>query len=543
MVTLRRPWILFIVGALVTALGAARPPLPLSHPALRDGLFRTAAACIACHNGVVSPAGEDVSIGAEWRASMMAHSARDPYWQAAVRREVIEHPTAAAAIEDECAACHMPMARKEAHLAGGQGEVFANLAGADRPDVELAMDGVSCTVCHQIAAEGLGDPATFNGEFEVASATAEGERPLFGPFEMDRGRTRLMHSATTFTPTQSEHVQSSALCASCHTLYTTALDADGNAVGRLPEQVSYLEWLASSFSAERSCQSCHMPVVTGEAPVAGVLGQPREEVSRHTFQGGNFFMLRMLNRYRNELGVEASSGELEASARRTEELLQNATARVRIENLTRQGRAVGFDVVVDNLTGHKLPTGYPARRVWLRVAVHDGSGRTLFESGAFRADGSIAGNDGDESPARWEPHHSVIRDGADVQIYEAVMEHHAGGPTTGLLNATGYLKDNRILPSGFDKIAADPDVAVHGDALADSDFVGGADRVRYEPELGEGEVPIEVVAELWYQPIAFRWARNLTDFDAPEPRRFVSWYDEMAASSALQIGVARAQLP
>ena len=43
-------------------------------------------------NGLVSPAGEDVSIGVSWRSSMMANSARDPYWQAAVRREVLHHP-------------------------------------------------------------------------------------------------------------------------------------------------------------------------------------------------------------------------------------------------------------------------------------------------------------------------------------------------------------------------------------------------------------------------------------------------------------------
>ena len=65
-------------------------------------------------------AGEDVSIGATWRSTMMANSARDPYWHAGVRRETIDHPTHAADIEDECAACHMPMAQKIAQAAGGR---------------------------------------------------------------------------------------------------------------------------------------------------------------------------------------------------------------------------------------------------------------------------------------------------------------------------------------------------------------------------------------------------------------------------------------
>src|SRR5262245_32771285 len=55
-------------------------------------LFQTSDRCFACHNGLSTPAGEDISIGSSWRASMMANSARDPYWQAAVRRESIDHP-------------------------------------------------------------------------------------------------------------------------------------------------------------------------------------------------------------------------------------------------------------------------------------------------------------------------------------------------------------------------------------------------------------------------------------------------------------------
>ncbi len=42
---------------------------------------------------------------------MMAHSSRDPYWQASVRREVLIRPSARFAIENECSACHMPMSR------------------------------------------------------------------------------------------------------------------------------------------------------------------------------------------------------------------------------------------------------------------------------------------------------------------------------------------------------------------------------------------------------------------------------------------------
>ena len=58
---------------------------------------------------------------------MMANSARDPYWQAGVRRESIDHSESKKAIEDECAICHMPMARYQSHFEGKEAEVFSHL--------------------------------------------------------------------------------------------------------------------------------------------------------------------------------------------------------------------------------------------------------------------------------------------------------------------------------------------------------------------------------------------------------------------------------
>ena len=55
-------------------------------------VFRTSDRCVACHNGLTTKDGEDISIGFQWRASIMANSSRDPYWQGSVRRESIDHP-------------------------------------------------------------------------------------------------------------------------------------------------------------------------------------------------------------------------------------------------------------------------------------------------------------------------------------------------------------------------------------------------------------------------------------------------------------------
>jgi len=511
----------------------AKQPTGDPHALVPPGLFATADACMSCHNGLTTPSGRDLSFGADWRASMMANSARDPYWQAAVRREVIDHPQVQRAIEDECSTCHMPMARFEAHARGEEGKIFAHLPigqAASRAD-RLAADGVSCTMCHQIESGNFGTRESFVGGFEVDTTSPMGQRRVFGPYSVDQGRTTIMHSASGFRQEQSTHVQQSELCATCHTLYTEARGPEGEVLGELPEQVPYLEWRHSAYREEQSCQSCHMPVVQDSVPIAGVMGQPRANVSRHTFRGGNFFMLRMLNRYRGELGVTALPQELSESARRTEEHLQSSTARVSVETPEVEGGRLQTAVEIENLAGHKLPTAYPSRRVWIHLTVRDQNGSVVFESGGFKPSGAIAGNDNDADASTYEPHYTEITREGQVQVYEAIMATPEGEVTTGLLSAVRFVKDNRLLPRGFDKSTAEEDIAVQGAAATDTSFTGGGDRVRYAVDVGEARGPFRVEAELWYQPIAYRWAQNLEAYDAMETNRFVRYYDSMSTGS------------
>ena len=67
----------------------------------------------------------------------------------------------------------------------------------------------------------------------------------------------------------------------------------------------YLEWRASAYAREKTCQACHMTYTAEPAPAASVLGEARPRFARHGFQGANFFMLGMLERFRAELGVAA----------------------------------------------------------------------------------------------------------------------------------------------------------------------------------------------------------------------------------------------
>jgi hypothetical protein len=158
------------------------------------------------------------------------------------------------------------------------------------------------------------------------------------------------------------------------------------------------------------------------------------------------------------------------------------------------------------------------------------------------ASGAIDGNDNDRDPLGYEPQHDEIRSAADVQIYESMMVDAAGAVTTGLLKGTRFVKDNRLLPRGFDKGTAAADIAVRGEAAKDDDFGADGDRVRYVVDVSRAVGPFHVTVEVRYQPIGFRWARNLASYDADEPRRFVSYFDAMSAQSSIVVGTASLQV-
>ncbi len=524
-----------LTGLVVSTAALAQQADPPSTPPV----FETAEQCIACHSNLRDAQGQDVSIGHEWRGTMMAHAAKDPYWQAAVRREIMDQPELQAEIEDTCSTCHMPMARTAARAEGRSGRVFAHLGSSAALPTEslLALDGVSCTACHQIRPDHFGEEESFDGGYRITGSASDAP-PIFGPFDdVDAGLQEIMESATGFSPAVGAHVQESELCATCHTLFTTALDDSGHEVGRLPEQVPYLEWRHSSYRGNRSCQDCHMPTAA-EAPISSVLGEAREGLSRHAFRGGNVFMLRLLDLYRDELLVIAPAAELKRSAEDTLAHLQNSTAAIERFDIRFHDDAVVVDLALRNLAGHKLPTAYPSRRAWIHLTVKDQHGATHFETGALQADGSIAGNDNDVDPLAFEPHHEQIDDPGKVQIYESIIVDHRGNVTTALLRGVRYVKDNRLLPAGFDKSTAPTDVAVQGRATDDPDFLAAGDSIRYRVAVEPSVDEVTVTVRLMFQTIGYRWARNLAAYDAQETDRFVRYYAANAAHSAVVLAEA-----
>jgi hypothetical protein len=513
--------ILFLFSLLFAPRAFAQRELPTD----RSDMFSGSGNCQLCHaastRANVDGQGNDVSPPSTWRSAMMANSARDPFWQAQVKSESSDLPAIAGVVEDKCTNCHTPMGHEEASV---NGDPEFTLAEA-RLD-PLSMDGVSCTLCHQVTGDNFGKEESFSGGYEI-SAT----RVSYGPYE--NPLINPMRNLTGYEPVYSPHIEQSEHCATCHTLYTPYVDATGTIVGEFPEQTPYLEWKSSVYpSQNRQCQSCHMPALQEAIPISSLPGTSpaRSPYFQHHFVGGNTTMLTVLKAHGDAIGVTAYDADFDRSIARTRAQLQNNTVQ-----LSGSAAIVDTDlrvrVNVENLTGHKFPSGFPSRRAWLHVTVRDAQQHVVFESGAWNGDGEIVGIDEDDL----EPHHDVIADASDVQIWESVLGNTDNQVTARLLRASQYLKDNRLPPVGFTTAAmSNPDYGVVGAAASDATFNNvdglgntGGDQVRYALPVSTAAGPFTVDVEMCYQSIKPIFIENLERHETPEAEAFESYYDQL----------------
>lgn len=496
-----------------------------------NDLFAAAGICVVCHQNNIDEAGNDVSNGEYWRSTMMSNAAKDPYYLASVSINVARYPEYRAAIETKCSTCHMPMAHFSDTAKGQEGTIFGTNGYLDlQHSLQLlALDGVSCTTCHQIQNEGLGDFTSFSGGEVFDIQTPLGNRAIFGPFVPQRSGRNVMSRISGFVPQQSNHLVQSELCATCHNLYTHYVTEDGTfGEDWFPEQTPYSEWLNSDYATLSTCQDCHMPPAEGGVVLAtqgtNILRSP---YAKHSFVGGNAYMLDVMKNFGGEMGVQAGPEHFDATIARTLTQLQSQTAALVITDLVRAENILGFDITTNILTGHKFPTGYPSRRAWLHVTVKDSNEQIVFESGAVSSAGAISGNDNDADPLAFEPHYDEITNSEQVQIYEAIMQDVYGDVTTVLLSASTYSKDNRFLPAGFDKTSVTTDIAPKGKALTDDNFIDGGDTVTYRVDIGNNTGPFTVEVELLYQSIAFRWVQDSSAYDTEPAQTFSDYYNTL----------------
>ena len=499
-----------------------------SLPAIYNGLFATSGMCEKCHGydpeGIasVTPFGEDVNVVDSWRSTMMANSAKDPYWRAKMRQEIMTNPQHEEEIGNFCTKCHAPLGRHSIEVTGVESYTFNHLLTDT-----AGLDGISCVACHQQSTFNLGNENSGNLHFET-------DPVAYGPFESPLVSPMALNSG--YEPVYSEHISDAGICAGCHTLITGTVDLDGTSTGEtFIEQATYHEWLNSIYGEDElnvTCQNCHMPDLGPKQPVqlaAGYDTPARAPYSLHTLVGANTLVLQMMKEYKDTLDIIATDEDYDATISATFDMLQQQSLDFDMELISRDAQSLKLKLVLENEAGHKFPSGYPARRLFVKLDVQDADQVSIFTSGEWDEDYYLVDED-----AGFEAHYDTITSQDQVQIYEMVMADVNGDPTTILERADDYLKDNRLVPLGFNTEHAVYDTTLLvGSVLADENFnlspLGmqgtGTDTLYFNIPLEGYNGPLFIEASTHYQSIPPKWTEELFPLDDPLINHFEEMYE------------------
>lgn len=394
--------------------------------------------------------------------------------------------------------------------------------------------------------------------------------------------------------------RSGNLCGTCHDVSNPAqspAQPKGETQANFPIERTWTEWRHSEYPARGengNCQSCHMSgalngVVTGGASnIASDETLHLNDVHVHDFTGGNVWIPKVISemvaRYQATKGnpdpgpapvIGASQAERDAFlnlnfAKALEGLYPGGTywditgahlqpPGFRTENydaasdrakatLRRAAqlsatRPPGGDLKIRvwNMTGHKLPTGYPeGRRMWLDVRFQDvnpaGGAETLVaQSGEYNSATGDLYHDFNLDNLAGPRAYDVVDytngsggstgTGRRTQVYEARLRHNPSGAEFHFIRNNERLNDNRIPPLGWVKAqyqannaeqVVDPDYAATQMVYHDSVSGPAAMPPVLEPTYNFDEVPYQVpaasdVAEirLQYQSISKEYMEEL----------------------------------
>jgi hypothetical protein len=509
----------------------------MSSPVDSGIIFPTASTCAGCHGfdpigyAMVDFFGNDVNVFDDWKTSMMANSAKDPFWRAKISHEVYLHAAYSAEIETKCTSCHAPMGHYTAIYRGQEHYTIEDML-ADT----IGLDGVSCGSCHKISTDNLGK--VFSGEIPFDT-----NRVIYGPYPMPF--LGPMAEFVGFEPVYSPHLNDAGICAPCHTLLTEPFDLQGNPIGTtFIEQATYHEWLNSTYNEQNvACQTCHMPRLEEPVVISAnyLFLEGRSPYGLHEMVGGNAHMLKLMRDNRQALGIDADPEDFEETIAATLRLLQLQTLDMNLLMEDFAEDTARFTLRLRNKAGHKFPSGYPSRRAFVEFIAVTSQGDTLFHSGKMDGQYGLPDEDG-----HFEPHYQVITSPQQVQIYEMIITDVEGNFTTILERAYSTVKDNRLPPQGFTTGHAAYDTTrIVGHALQDPDFNrengqegSGTDAVRYHIPLNGYEGYISVIANVYYQSLPPRWMAPMFEISTPEIDSFREMFDN-SDKSPVHIGAAQ----
>ncbi|MEO8167940.1 MAG: multiheme c-type cytochrome, partial [bacterium] len=457
--------------------------------------FESYTQCQNCHQTQAS--GFPVTITADWHGSPMANAARDPFFYAAT---AIANKYVTGAGE-YCIRCHSPTGWLEQHYTPPTGE---SLTGND-------LNGVQCDFCHRMKDPVLPDsssnpqvPGYGNGMFRVQTART----PKRGPYT-DAVATFHTVQADTFYRT-------GEFCGVCHNvsnpMYATdPITQSPHLYGEIER--TYSEWKLSWYAQQGragTCQACHMQAQQGYGANLAPTPQ-RPDIAKHDLTGGNAFLPDILPDFW-QTGIDTT--RLRSGKQRVIQTLQSAATLGAFAY--RRSDTVTVRVQITNLTGHKLPTGYPeGRRMWLNIVGRNTNGDTVVQSGAYNFQTADLTHDAQAKIYETKPGLTPAR---------AIQYGVPAGPSFHfILNDTTYF-DNRIPPRGFANAAfASHRAAPVAYAYADGQYW----------DVSTYKLPAAVTnvsATLYYQTTSKEYITYLRDQNVGNTYDWKHWGDSLYAS-------------
>lgn len=491
LVTITRGWRQTLPGGLILLLVGplaawAAVILPGTQPNEGGIELAKVSQCIQCHAGTKNGAADPY---ASWHGSMMGQSARDPVFRAAL---AIANQDVAG-VGEFCIRCHAP----RGWLAGR-----SEATDGSRLNPE-DLHGVSCEVCHHLV-----DPRSAEAKALVkqvppgygnAMMVADPENVVRGPYADAKG-------AMPHRTLQSDYQGRSELCANCHNVSNPLQAHDvttqaPHAFGHIER--TYSEWALSDFARPGSlqtCQSCHFARVAtgGQASKYGDLH--RDYFVSHAATGGSTWVQdAIVKTWTGKDGRDLDREALRSVQEQAREFLKTAAA-LNLQVTNSRAR-----LTITNLTGHKLPTGYPeGRRMWINLRFRNNKGELLGELGRYgEATDTLAGA-AVRVPTLLDPENTRVYEckpgisTASAQKYQKP----AGASFHFVLNDV-TVKDNRIPPRGFKRAT----FAEHLCAPVGADYADGAywDTVEFPVPAGTQQVE----ARLMYQSVSWEYLKFL----------------------------------
>jgi MYXO-CTERM domain-containing protein len=355
-----------------------------------------------------------------WAGTMMGNAARDPVFFAALA--VANQDVAG--VGTYCLRCHSPIGFVKGNATPSDGSAF------DKIDKQ----GVGCETCHRMSqAPGPDAPYVLS---DAQVFYTNGDAAKHGPYADSM-------SPAHFGTTQDLGLQDSRFCGQCHQVTNPdkhLLDAMGADTGlEFPLDTTYEEWQSSDFSKAggQGCIDCHMPKKTGMFPVARMVGSPlRQDPRIHALTGGNHWGIQAVMKANPQRATDFPIGFQNALDNTMATLkaavkLQISGAPTKVD----MGAPISVKASIENLTGHKFPTGYAeTRRAWLSVVLVDSANKETAIVGVYDA-------------ATGE-----LSDAAKTHVYRAEHGQWDGAKAVAeshLALHDSIVSDTRIPPKGF----------------------------------------------------------------------------------------------